>query len=250
VRRTLVTTFVVSLVLMLGAFPAGASDPDAPEVVDVAGDGNLVNGQGRLAGHEQGPDARPASLDGADIRAVWFETAYDTVKVLDPGTGEVLRVEHRPTALVVRIKTEGPVHPTTPPGRDLDLEVIADLPSCRASFELWAKGSGPANDSSNIMAVTAGCGVWQPGGGPGALIKPAFDGAEVTLTFPLNQPDLQMFIADGVSIRQPAARSVLNAPFVSPLVDETASGSDFVIGEDVPPDVDCVADPDHQECHS
>ena len=249
-RRRVVPSFAIALALTLGTISASGGVPAAPHVTDGAGDANFVNGQGRTAGYEQGPDARPASMDGADLRAAWFETAYDTVKVLDPATGRILRVEHRPTALIVRIRTQGLVHPTVPPGRDLFLEVMANVRDCRATFQLWARGSGPANDTASILAASTGCGGRQPGSGVGSPVKPAYQGTEVTLTFPLDRPDLQAFIANGMSIRQPAGRSVLIAPFVSPLIDETVAGSDFVIGQDVPPDIDCATDPEDPACQA
>jgi hypothetical protein len=244
VRRT-VASFAITVIL--GSIQAVATAA-GPQVNDVAGDANFINGQSQVAGHEQGPNARPASVDGADLLAVSFETAYETIEIIEPGSGEVVRLEHRPSALLVRIKTQGPIQPTTPPGRDLQFDVFADLDDCRARFHLVASGRGVAYDSASIFAATMGCRHHTAGGGSQSPVKPAYQGAEVTLTFPLNQSDMQAFIADGTHIRQPSARSVLVAPFVSPILDETVAGSDFVIGQDVPPDVDCVADPSHPGC--
>src|SRR5688500_17667270 len=107
-RRSSVVGVLIAALL---CSPALAGTPGSPEITDVAGDANLVNGQGVQTGLETGPDTRPVSVDGADLLAVWFETVYDTIKTIDPETGRVSRVEYRATALLVRIKTQGPIHP-------------------------------------------------------------------------------------------------------------------------------------------
>ena len=61
---------IALLALFVVGLPAAAGTPKAPEVVDAVGDANGANGQGQAAGEPiaNGPDARPASIDSADLR--------------------------------------------------------------------------------------------------------------------------------------------------------------------------------------
>lgn len=156
-RRSLTALSAVVALLALGALPGAAGTADDPEITDPAGDANFAS---PITGQQA--DTRPASLDNADLLAVWFETAYETNKVLDPATGAVLRVEYSPSALLVHIKTHGPIHPTQPQGRSIKYQLPVTLPDCDAFFELHADASGPANDSATVWAVTAGWGTLHP----------------------------------------------------------------------------------------
>lgn len=178
----LATVVFAGALAVSGGFHATAGSGDDPEITDVAGDANFIS---PIAGDER--DTRPASLDNADLRAVWFETAYDTNKVTDPATGEVLRVEHVPTDLLVHIKTEGPIHPA-PPATSVWYRVPASLPDCDAEFEL-------VGNTASIRAVTAGCGASGAGFGPTSPVKPSIEGTVATLTFPLEHPPPQPLIS-------------------------------------------------------
>lgn len=250
-KKVLATCWLAALVAVLSGIPATAGTSGDPEITDVAGDANFINGQGLQPGHEAGPDTRPASVDGSDLLAVWFETAYTTTKVLDPSTGSVLRVEHRPTALLVHIRTQAPVRPMTP-WSGLRYKVQATLPECRASFELQIYASNPALDHANLYVVTGQCGTHGPNTGPNIPVDPSFDGNVSTVTFPFG-PEVSEIIWPGATIVQPEAhvfteRSVTAGGSDRVIPDQTAPGRTFTVGQDVPPDIDCTADPGNTEC--
>jgi hypothetical protein len=244
---------IAGLVAVLSGIPAVAGTSSDAELTDVAGDGNFINGQGAQSGHETGPDTRPASFDNVDLRAVWFETAYSTTKVRD-AAGNVLRVEHAPTALVIRVQTQAPARPMSPLWQAVRYEVAVTLPGCKAFFRAYFTETGspvytPGTDSSSINPLGGTrCG---DGGGITSPVPPTFDGPISTMTFPLAYLTTSKYISEGTAIRQPSAASFANIPGNPGLhPDETGIGRDFTIGQDVPPDIDCSADPTNSECDS
>lgn len=245
-RKVMILVAAVTLCTW-GAFPVAAGTPDDPEITDVAGDANFINGQGVVPGHEDGPDTRPASLDGADLRAVWFTTDYVSSKVLDPETDAVLRVEYAPTGLRIHLRTEAPIHPT-PQNRSIRYRVIASLPGCRVRFELWALGESGAIHI--ISRLDAGCpsGIRQDSVATSSNL-PSFDGNVATFAFPFSHQWVAELLSDGLTIPQPAANVVFAFPDGA-VIDEAASGRSFTVGSDVPPDVDCTAEPGHPECQT
>jgi hypothetical protein len=74
------------------------------------------------------------------------------------------------------------------------------------------------------------------------------------MTFPLTHLNTSNYISGGTAISQPAAAAFASLPsFGTPggvHPDETGIGRDFTIGQDVPPDIDCSADPTNSECDS
>ena len=242
---------LLAAALLSAASTAQAGSQAVPEITDAAGDGNYINGQGAQPGHETGPDTRPASFDNVDLRAVWFETAYTTSKVLDPQTGGVLRVEHHPTALLVHFQTQGPPRPMAPFWQAVRYEVAVTLPGCKAFFRAYFTQSGspvftPSTDSASINSL---------GGtrcGDASLItspvRPTFVGSISTATFPLAHLNTSQYISEGTAIRQPTATAFANFPGSAVHPDETGIGRDFTIGQDVPPDVDCASDPENAKC--
>ena len=246
-RKTLTAVCTVLTTLVLGALPGAAGTSADPEIADIAGDANFINGQGIQPGHEEGPDSRPASIDNTDLRAVWFETAYTTNKVFDPETGDVLRVEYHPTALAVHVQTQGPARPMDPWNVIL-YKVQATLPGCTATFELSVRPNPP--DVATIWPVGAQCGDLPPGSGAQSPVTPTFEGTVSTITFPLTHFQTSQFISNGTTIAQPAAHAIGRLPSLGSVfrADETVAGPDFTIGQDVPPNVDCTADPDNPEC--
>lgn len=242
--RKLPVALVVALVALVSAaaLPGAAGTAEDPEITDPAGDANFI---GAAAGTEE--DTRPASFDNADLRAVWFETEHSTTKIMDPATGAVARVEHRPVALVINIETQGPVRPLAPWG-SLRFKVPVAMPGCEATFELLV-ATNPAFDSVEIRPATAGsCGELSIAKSP---VTPTYDGAVSTISFPLAHEQISQVISAGTALSQVDALVIASPPVggagPAPL-DETAVGRDFTIGQDVPPDVDCTEDPGHAEC--
>jgi len=237
----------VSLVLLTQPVTAGSSAD--PEITDVAGDANFVNSQGGVLPIDpEGPDTRPASFDNVDLRAVWFETAYTTSKVLDPASGTVRRVEYRPTALLIHIQTQGPARPMTPWGT-IRYQVQATLPGCTAYFELGVYSQPPDVASIRPVFASPNCGDLAPGQIHTSGVPPTLNGTVATMTFPLVEPgkhNVTQYIWAGARIAQPAALANASPPTRN--VDETATGRDFTIGQDVPPDVECSEQPGYAGC--
>jgi hypothetical protein len=248
-RKLLAAGLVAGLVAALSGMPATAGTSANAEITDVAGDGNFINGQGAQSGHEVGPDTRPVSSNNVDLRAVWFETAYTTSKVLDPASGAVLRVEHRPTALVIHAQTQGPARPMTP-WSTINYKVSATLPGCKALFELDVFSTPP---DRAIIWPLEGTRCDTDAAFARSPIAPTFDGTVSTMTFPLANPLISKYISSGTAIRQPEADAFGHLPSIGNgglRVDETVTGRDFTIGQDVPPGIDCSAEPSNSECQS
>ena len=245
-RKLLTAGLVAGLVAALSGIPATAGTSTDAEITDVAGDGNFINGQGAQPGHEIGPDTRPASFDNVDLRAVWFETAYSTTKVRD-AAGALLRVEHRPTALVIHVQTQAPARPMSPFGT-INYKVSTTLPGCKASFELDVFSTpseravirpleGTSCDPDGVITISP--------------VAPTFEGSVSTMTFPLADPHVAPYTSAGTAIAQPSAYAWAVLPSApGRRADETVTGRDFTIGQDVPPDIDCSADPTNSECDS
>ena len=126
-----------------------------------------------------------------------------------------------------------------PPLRTLNRFAVLD--------RLRADPAGPASDTVSIVAATAGCGNRSPGSGFVSPVKPSFDDNVATLTFPLDHPQVNEFLTNGAAVNGPSARVVV--PFVAgPVADVTAPGRSFTVGQDVPPDVDCIADSEDPAC--
>jgi hypothetical protein len=246
VRRKLLTVgLVAGLVAAFSGVPATAGTSTAPDITDPAGDANFVSA---ISADER--DTRPASTDNADLRGVWFETAYSTTRVIHSVSGAVLRVEYRPTALLINIRTQGPVRPLSPLGA-LRFKVQATTPACTASFELLVAA---ASEKAEIRPATpsTGCGEDPPLTLVISPVTPTYDGAVSTMTFPLAHEGISKVISAGAVLSQTKAQTIAQMPTgASPVpVDQTGAGSNFTIGQDVPADVDCTATPNNAECQS
>ena len=241
-RKTLIAVSTALATLAIGAVPGSAGTAEAPEITDPAGEANFLS---PITGDEE--DTRPVSFDSLDLRAVWFETAYDTNRAVDPESGEVLSVQYTPTALLVHIKTEAPVRPFSP-FNAVRYKAQATAPDCNASFELRVFNN-PDSDSAEIRRVDplAPCGELPSGNIIVSPVKPTFDGTVATLTFPLSHEGVREVIWTGATLSQPSAHSEASLQS-NWIADRTAAGGEFRIGQDVPPNVDCTADPDHTEC--
>jgi len=240
-RRFLAAGLIAGLVAVLSGLPATAGTSADPEITDPAGDANFVSS---VTANQQ--DTRPVSSDNGDISAVWFETAYTTSKVLDPATGDVVRVEYRPAALVANIRTQAAVRPLSP-WANLRFKIQAQVPACNASFELLVT-------SSSAVAELRPAVVGQTCDGSTIAIssvEPKFEGNLSTITFPLTHGTIPKFITPGATLSQPAAHvfpGVGVGPASPVALDQTVSGRSFTVGQDVPADFDCASDPGHTDC--
>lgn len=242
-KRCLTAGLVAGLVTVLSGLPATAGTSDDPEITDVAGDANFVSS---VTGNQQ--DSRPASTDNGDISSVWFETSYSTSKILDAATGEVARVEYGPTALIAHIRTLAPVRPLSP-WSNLRFKIQAQVPACNASLELLVTGT---SEVAEIRPAVVGhtC-----DGSTIAIspVEPTFEANIATITFPLTNSSILKFVTPGTTLSQPAAQVIpgLGVGPASPVpLDQTASGRSYTVGQDVPADIDCAADPGHPDCQS
>jgi hypothetical protein len=268
-RRTLLaTTATLILGLGFGAYPVQAGTEAKPNISDPAGDGNFINGQDIQIGREQGPDTRPLNVDGADITAIWFETGFDSLREID-GNGKVTAVRRIPSSLKINIKTTGPASPA-PGGFSTSFRVPAVIAGCPISFEGWVDGEaspGPLDldQGAYIYKWTAaacpgGSGYFEGGG-----FSISFSGNVTTLTYRFDAAAFaypaQGFLGDGIQIKprppstsvngnkwNPAAQTGTGSSTSGQFIDETTRYSSFIVGWDVPDDVDCIAMPDHAEC--
>jgi hypothetical protein len=244
--KSLLAGCTLALALATGGVQANAGATD-PEITDPAGDANFVSA---ISGAEA--DTRPASAGGLDLLAVWFETAYSSNKVLD-SNGDVVRVERVPEALLVHIRTAGPVVPTHLPADTVRYKVQVALPGCRAVLELVAR-DGTAGPYAQLGTIDA-CPPLPARTFRVQSAVPVIQGNEATIRFPFEGPIVPQALAAGASIAQPNAR--VFSGLVSKtgpdgndvlIVDQTAQGRSFTIGQDVPADVDCADDPENAEC--
>ena len=254
-RRGVPVLLAAVTLLTSGAIRAGAGTEGAPEIRDAAGDANGVNRQQYVfVVPDDGPDTRPASIAGADLRAVWFETAYETSRNRDASTGEILAVSHTPTGLKVNIKTEGPI---ASPGHTLWFEVFTNLSEIceETGWSDWVRFRlrvpGPASPDMDRPAraeiILDRCYA------PMTLtdeVDLTIDDDIATLTLPFSVPGLSQSIYPGQGLTP--SRAVAGVQLVNgytwPEIDRTGPGDEFVIGSDLPADVDCIATPDHPEC--
>lgn len=242
-QPALVTMLALAATLALGP-PGSAGTEASPEVVDIAGDANLVNGQNF---GDINQSTEPASIPSADLRAMWFETAYE--KRIET-VGETRWVRYDPTALVLRIKTTAPSKPTI--GPSVIFRYPALIGECSVFLEVWIKGSSEGAVDREYAAINrvSGC----PGG-----VTPGFPvsvtGNVTTATFPFAQTAETlgdgMFVMPDATLR-PHVRLVLGSGntycCTIPVVDDAPVGAEFEIGPDVPADVSCADQPSHPDC--
>jgi hypothetical protein len=250
---------LVCLLTLLPSTEAGAGSSSQPELRDQAGDANHIHGQGILPLSDDGPDTRPASIDGADIVAGWYETEYRTERVLD-GTGRVTAVHHAPEALLVHLRTTGAPAPSFGPTLSYDLWV--NVGACSLIFRFYTRGAASSAEEpsqhAELRTRKAECLE-----GPKTYtesITLAIDGNVATLRYPfavltfgkysliksgsLIEPD-----ADGNAFDVAAIHRLPNGLiFGGQPIDMAAPPQSFVVGSDVPPDVDCAVTPGDPAC--
>ncbi len=264
----------VAMALTLGLFAPGASALDVdPHIADIAGDANGINSQGNASTSPDG-QATATSIPGADIREITFSTRYSTTKLLN-ADGTVSKVLYSPNALVVTAKMEGNVQPTFGPAILFRVPTRVVMPSgslCESWFEaFWRGPNGLATDleRADIRRLTAA-----PACPAANTLVAGFDldnsGQVVKMIYPLSEMSMSGYIQDGTQINPPQVftngssyahtRVAITGPTqpVGPVtvnpggyplqIDEAARFPGFVVGDDVPQNVDCAVTPENAEC--
>ncbi len=255
-RRPVRRSRLVALVAAAGSLVVGALGPSVaagaeatPQITDVAGDANGINGHALLSALDEGPDTRPASLAHADLREVRFETTYDSHEILDPETGEVTGIDHVATGVNVHIRTEGPIR-SAPATQlyPLNYDVQAEIPGCTVRFRLTVLAN-ETSDRAGLWQLSDTC----PNGGTGlfgshagAASWPQYRGNVTTLSYPFSTPEFAAMLPPGRTLTDPWANAVRTGHYDKPVIvfDRAAVGSSFTIGEDVPADVNCRTEVD------
>lgn len=241
-RLSLVSFMVVAGLHLAGAAPSAA--PAAPLVTDVVGDANGVNAQGLIVPAEIGQDTRPASIPSADFVAISFETLYETVRDRD-AAGAITGVRYIPHSLRVVIETAAPARPTSGPTHWF--RVPATVDNCGIGFEAYVRGTSPGSaDVEEARLVSNEC----PGGTFTEGITLEFEGNLTKLTYPFDKTGDRVQLGDGVTAwTRPTVRTLVPGTMVgAPVIDETPALSAWVVGQDVPGNVDCAETPGNPDC--
>ena len=221
--------------------PSGAP----PQIEDIAGDANGLNSAGVQL------DTRPASYDPADLLTVRMETTYDAIPVGDDG------IRHEPTGLAITIGTLA-----TPRSFEDSLSLAYRLDTviagCRSYLEAattsdgtvtyWDQIHGPPSACPNPNITT-----------PTAISHPEWtatvDPADRTirLHYPFSSLTAvqAQYLKVGNTLQRPSGATLLLRELAGwnsvtgrreapQILDATATGPDFVIGSDVPPDIPCT----------
>jgi hypothetical protein len=252
---------LVAVLILLPSGGAGAGTPESPELRDQAGDANYVHSHGTLPLPDDGPDTRPASIDGADIVAGWYETEYRTDLTLD-GNGAVTAVSYEPEALLVHLRTTGAPIPSFGPTVSYNLWV--NVGACSMIFRFYARGAlsseGDPPQGAELRTRKAECLE-----GPKTYtedITLAVAGNVTTLRYPfeaLSLGNVPLFDegylieadSDGGALQISTSHRLPNGLlFGGQPIDMAGPPQPFVIGSDVPSDVDCLATPGDPACAS
>ena len=137
------------------------------------------------------------------------------------------------------------------PFTTINYRLSTTLPGCKASFELDIFSTATPD---RAVIVPLGATQCDPDSGIATSpVAPTFEGNVSTMTFPLAHSPIAPYISVGTAIRQPTTYALGSLPVAGHggrRADETATGRDFTIGQDVPADIDCSADPTNSECES
>jgi len=244
-RRLILVIVALATAGGLATVPATAGTPEAPEIADPVGD---ANGVSRYVGSA---DTRPASIDNADLRAIWVETAYDTIRITDPETGAIARVTYVATGIRYRIRTEAPIRPLPP--QATEVRVLASLNYPGASFcRIKVTGKVGSSSLGAELLIPALC---RDEGEPTILLTEgvgmSLDGDVLTMELPFALSEVGEHLFPGRSTTlDPVESTVVYDSAAVTQVDVTGTGAPFVIGSDVPADVVCADEPDHPDCRA
>jgi hypothetical protein len=181
-----------------------------------------------------------------------FETAYRTEKQLE-ADGTVRFVRNVPTGLRVRIRTTAPAAPSF--GPTVRQELWANVGACSLIFRMHVAGprsqpDDPAQGAelrTRNEACPEGPRTYTDG------ISMTIQGNETVLEFPFAVfgPGIAITAdVDGNGARVQTVHGLRpsSPPAEGPAIDLAAPTTTFVIGSDVPADVDCRAEPGHPAC--
>lgn len=246
--RMICALAAASLAMATGGVATAGSASD-PEITDVVGDANTYLG---------GRDTRPLSIDSADILAAWFETAFVTNKIRDPETSEILRVEHVATGLRVLVRTEAPIQPTWQ-GQKVNYQIQSGssnntAPRYYSAFVLQAT-PGQSADTATLYPECFPC-----GSGTAIAGSLNYSGKVATLYFSFTDSRVAEKLHVGTRLGIAKVTAFPSTPLLGDglpaenpqlFFDNTPGGTTprtFIVGSDIPPEVDCAAAPDNPEC--
>lgn len=252
----------VALVALLAVLPspqAAAGTSEDPELRDPAGDANYVHSHGFLPLPDEGPDARPASIDGADIVAGWYETEYRTDRIVDEG-GTLTAVRYEPEALLVHLETTGPPAPSF--GPTVGYHLWVNVGACSMIFRFHVRGplsqDGDPAEGAELRTRKAEClegpktyteGVSLSVAGNVATLRYPFDAVALGSIPLLDEGSVIEPDSDGNAFNVNTTHRLPNGLLLGGQpIDMAGPPRPFTIGSDVPPDVDCVATPGHPSC--
>jgi hypothetical protein len=216
----------LAALLVLGVVPATAGTADAPELTDIAGDANGINGQGPVSGPSQ---ATPVQAASADLRAMWLETVV-TESQVTAADGTVTTVQ-TPVALRWNVRTTAPASPSFGPS------VIYRMPATVGGCSLFLESTvrGPASAPTDLQRgslrlLTADACPTGPVRTLTAGITQSFAGDVMTVDFPLAASD-GVLAANRTLASNGAGHSRVSAVAVTaPQIDEAQGDWSFRIG--------------------
>lgn len=230
-------TSALLCLLLLGTVPAAnAGSATDAEITDQTGDANHLSPL-----PDPDPTTAPASVAAVDLEKVWYTTRYVTVKDRD-ASGKVIRVRNVPDALIVTIRTAGPKR------------IGAFLGGYTLQFNMTSQivGGCPLNLWLSINPETGATDKVQYRCTAGYVELPANSltntGVDARLTLPFATVPA---LADDLTLKAGTAAdptSIRAAWVLNSTADLATGGRDFVIGSDVPPDIDCLEDPANPVC--
>lgn len=224
--------------------PARASDSEATDVQDVAGDANFLNVQKEVV-------TSPASYGAADLVSVDLQTAYESVSV---GDG----IDYRASALrIVFATTETPA--SLPPESQVTFRVSAGVAKLEGIVTKSPEGVVMA--TARLRRRASVC------SNPGACwshVRPEWTAQihdqqkTLTLTYPLATlaPEEAALIGVDALLDLFQAETLLSLQSASTdvpqelRIDIARWGYGFVVGEDIPEDVACNEQCEQVELHS
>jgi hypothetical protein len=240
--RRLLGTIVGSALLFSLSVGSAAGDAGVTSITDIAGDANLLNGQGVVAAGEQ--STAPASYGPADIRAVAFETTFVAVPVGDDG------IDYQATGLNIHYRTEA-----TPmsDGPTFIYRLNANVDGCNSFLQAFLRGASstpndPADKSIQWRQLDAGC----PDGvltvtNTGWTVTIDSTAKELVMSFPYSKLSANRlaFMDEGSILSGLVANTRTNfgtpgGSVTAPQFDESPTGQDFEVGSDMPEDVPCT----------
>lgn len=236
-----VFALVLSLGLVIGATPAGAnSSGDIVDIQDIAGDANLVL---------RDTETSPASYPAADLLSVNFDTSYEAVPV--GGNG----LDYRPKELVAVFTTTASAAEIAS-GSQMLFRASADGDdlASRVFIEgvISKSSAGALSTTARLRYESPQCGnspdrCWSASK-PEWTAQVSAAQKTLTLRYPFSSLELRERRQIGVgailgspkaSTLVPGIESAAQDGFL-PAVDDTPFGHGFVVGADVPDDVDCT----------